>query len=146
MSTKTFCQMVVIALAAVALAGCATGGKGPSDEEQIQALVAAWKAAVIAKNTDAIMATCSEAFSHAGYEYDAADKAALREFVDDCDDMGYFDDVEISCDGASTAIDGASATVTGIEFSNNQGSVTVDLVLKKEKAGWLITDMTIHGL
>jgi hypothetical protein len=146
MKRKTVWQVGVLVLGIVFVFGCATGGKGPSDEELVKGLLTSWKGAILEKNADKIMATFAESFSHAGYEYQAADKAALRKFIDDCDRQGYFDGVKISFDTAATAIRGDTAIISGIDYTNSQGAVTVDLTAKKGKTGWLITDMTIQGL
>lgn len=136
----------VLVLAAACVAGCATGGKGPSDAESVKALLASWKAVMFEKNADKIMATYAEGFSHDGSDYQAADKAALRKFVDDCKQAGYFDGLEISFVAAQTAIKGDTATISGIQCDNTQGTVTVAFVAKKGKTGWLFTDMSIEGL
>ena len=146
MRTRSLWQVGVMLLAVLALIGCATGVKGPSDEELVKSLLTAWKGAILEKNADKMMAAFAEDFSHHGYEYEAADKAALRKFVDNCEQQGYFSGVEISFDGASTLIKGDTATVSGIQFKNDQGTVTVELKAKKGKAGWLIADMNIEGL
>ncbi len=136
----------VLVLVIACVAGCATGGKGPSDAEAVQALLTSWKAVMAEKNIDKIVAMYAENFAHDGYDYQAADKAALRKFVDDCNQAGYFDGLEISFVAAQTAIKDGTATISGIQCDNSQGSVTVGFVAKKGKAGWLFTDMSIEGL
>jgi ketosteroid isomerase-like protein len=136
----------VLVLAIAYMAGCATSGKGPSDEESVKALLGSWKAALLEKNVDKILATYAEGFSHDGYEYQAVGKAALRKFVEDCNHAGYFDGLQIALTDAVTAIKGDMATISGIRGDNYQGTVTIGLTAKKDKAGWLITDMTIEGL
>ena len=139
-----YCLTVVLA---VALAGCATSGGGMSDAEQIDAVLKAWEAAAMAADVDAMMATNSEAFSHDGYDFVAEDKEELREFIEEGIDMGYFEDVEVSFEDAETEMeDDGTAVVYPIDFVNSQGAVTLTVVLTKEKAGWLITDMEIEGL
>jgi hypothetical protein len=133
----------------MSIGGCATSGgqcKGLSDEEAVQALLGSWKAAILEKNADKMLANFSESFAHKGYEYEAANKAALKAFVDDCEQQGYFDGVEVVLDDATTTINGAAATVAGIQYVTDQGSATIDLTLKKDKSGWLISDMAIQGI
>ena len=138
---------VLVLAVVVSVGGCATGGgKGPSDADAVQGLLGAWKAAILEKNADKMLATFSEGFSHKGYEYEAADKAALKDFIDDCEQQGYFDGVEVVLDNATTTIEGDTATVAGIQYVTDQGSATVDLTAKKDKSGWLITDMAIQGI
>ena len=146
MKKSAICLSVGLALAIVGMTGCATCSKGPSDEELVKTLTESWKAAILEKNFDLMMATFSEDFAHDGYEYEAANKAALREFVDSCDTQGYFDDVEISFEEAVTTIEGDTATVTDIEYMNDQGSVIIELTAKKANGVWLIADMYVEGL
>jgi len=147
MKTKSALLHTLLALVALGLAaGCATGTKGASDEEQIQALLDTWEAGILAKDVGKIMATISEEFTHDGYEYEAPDKATLQEFIEASIDEGNLDDVEISLEDAQISIDGASATVYPIDYTNIYGTVTFELVATKEKGGWLFTDMIIEGL
>ena len=146
MKGKLIGRIGALVLAIACVAGCATGGKGPSDAEAVKALLGSWNAALVGKSTDKIMAAYAEGFSHDGNDYQAADKAALRKFVDDCAQNGYFDGLQISLGDAVTTIKGDTATIAGIECVNYQGTVTIGLTAKKGKAGWLIADMTIEGL
>ena len=146
MKGKLIGRIGVLVLVIACVVGCATYGKGPSDAEAVQALLASWKAVMLEKNVDKIMAMYAEGFSHDGYDYQAADKAALRKFVDDCNQAGYFDGLEISFVAAQTAIQGDAATISGIQCDNTQGTVTIAFVAKKGKAGWLFTDMSIEGI
>ena len=136
----------VLVLVIACAVGCATGGKGPSDAESVKALLASWKAAMLEKNADKIMATYAEGFSHEGNDYQAADKAGLRKFVDECKLAGYFDGLEISFAATETVIQGDAATISKIQCDNTQGTVTVALVAKKGKTGWSFTNMSIEGL
>ena len=144
---------VLVLAVVVCMAGCATSGgqgqsksKGPADKEAVQKLLGAWKAAILEKNVDKMLVTFAESFSHKGYEYEAANKAALKAFIKDCEQQGYFKNAQISLDSATTTIQGATATVAGIQYVTDQGSATIDLTAKKDKSGWLITDMAIQGI
>jgi ketosteroid isomerase-like protein len=138
---------ILLAVAAVLVtSGCATTGSGASDGDQIGALLGEWKAAILAKDADRLMATYSEDFAHDGYEYDAEDKAGLREYIEGSIDQGGFDDVEVDMENAEIAIEEGTATVYPIGYTNWEGSITIELTLTKENAGWLIIDMVIEGL
>jgi len=139
-------QYAIVAVMAGLVIGCAAGGKGASDAEQITGVLTAWKAAIQAKDIDAMLATCSENFSHDGTDYQAGDREKLRDFVEGAIDMKYLDNVEISFQGAKKNIEGNKAVVYPIDYSNVAGAVTMELTLAKEKKGWLITDMKIEGL
>jgi ketosteroid isomerase-like protein len=121
-------------LALVLLCGCATFGKGPSDEELIAATMAKWAAGLAAKDADKVMATYSENFATP----DLPDKAAMRELIDMAIDQGYLDDAEVNTDEAKTVIEGNKATVGPVELSGAMGSMMLDFTLQKEGGAWLI--------
>jgi len=138
---------ILFGVAAVLItSGCATTGSGASDGEQISALLEQWKQAILAKNVDALMATYSENFAHDGYEYEAPDKAAFKEYIEGSIDMGGFDNVEVDLESANISIEDGKATVYPIDYTNWEGSIVIELTLAKEKQGWMITDMAIEGL
>ena len=138
---------ILLVMAAVLVtSGCATSGRGLSDTDQIGALLEEWKEAVLAVDAERILAIYSENFAHDGYEYDAEDKAGLREYIEGSIAQGGFDDVEVSMENAEIAIEEGTATVYPIMYTNWEGSITIGLTLTKEKAGWLITDMLLEGL
>ena len=143
-------RIIISSLMAVAMivmiAGCATGGSPAKDAERIDATLTAWKAAILAKDVDALMATYSDCFSHDGYDYEAEDKAALEAFVEQSINMGYFDEVEVSWSDAETEIEDKAAIVYPVDYVNAFGEVTVTVTLTKEKGAWLISDMLIEGL
>lgn len=130
----------------LAAGGCATTDSGVSDEDQIGAVLGQWKAGILAKDADKIMATYSENFAHDGYDYQAKDKAGLREFIKSGIDEGRFDNVELKMEYTDIAIEEDTATVYPIDYTIWEGTVTIELILTKEDAGWLITDMAIEGL
>jgi hypothetical protein len=138
---------ILLGITAVLVAGgCATTGSGLSDEDQIRALLGQWKEGILAKDADRIMATYSENFAHDGYDYQAEDKAGLREFIEGGIEQGSFDDVELDMEYMTIEIADGTATVYPIEYTIWEGTVTIELTLAKEEAGWLITDMAIEGM
>jgi len=138
-------SLLVLTIALIA-GGCATSGGGGDPKVAVQNTLDSWKAAIIANDVDKIMATISANFEHDGYDYQAKDKAALADFIDEADQMGYFDDVEIFFDNATITIEEDVANVIGIEYVIDQGTATIDLAITKEKGGWLIADMDIQGM
>ncbi|MFO7975021.1 MAG: nuclear transport factor 2 family protein [Candidatus Hydrogenedentota bacterium] len=138
---------ILLGITAILVAsGCATTGSGVSDEEQIRALLGQWKEGILAKDADKLMATYSEDFAHEGYDYQAEDKAGLREFIESGIDEGRFDDVELNMEYTDIVIEDGTATVYPIEYTIWEGTVTIELILTKEEGGWLITDMAIEGM
>lgn len=127
-------------------AGCATTGKGASDQELIQSVLAAWKTRIQEVDVDGLMALISDSFSHSGADYEAEGKDGLRAFVEGLIEEGNFEDVEIYFEDVEISVEGATATVYPIDYETTQGAVTIELTLTKEKGSWLITDMGIEGL
>lgn len=137
-------QATVIALVlALGIAvGCATGPKGPTDEELVAAQAKAFSEALLAKNVDGVMATLSEDFYHP----EVGDKQALKDMVGQAIDAGYFDDGEMELEGAETVVEGDTATVYPIVLSSGAGSVTIGLTLKKAEGGWLVVEIDVEGV
>ncbi|MFO7974700.1 MAG: hypothetical protein R6V12_08700 [Candidatus Hydrogenedentota bacterium] len=139
-------SVLLVFLLSVFAIGCATGARGPSDEEQIASLLNTWKEGILAKDVEKIMTTYSEKFAHDGYEYEAKDKAALREYIEWSIEEGNFEGVEVDLSGAEISIEDGSATIYPIDYANWQGSITIELSAAKEKGRWLFTDMALEGL
>ena len=127
--------VVVIAL----VCGCATFGKGPSDEELIEGMLDTWKAAAEAQDIDAQMGLFSENF-----EGEQGGKDELKEFLLEAKDMGYLDDMEVIVDDVELKIDGTAATAYPLVIETAMGSATVGLELTKEAGGWMVTGMEME--
>ena len=119
---------------AVLLCGCATLGKGPSDEELIAATIEQWSAGLAAQDADKVMATYSEDFESA----DMPDKDSMAELIEMAIDQGFLEDVEVIADEAETVIEGDTATFGPVELSGAMGSMMFDFELQKEAGAWLI--------
>jgi len=137
---RTAIATCIAALVATALlSGCATMGKGPTDEEILAQLTEECIAATIAKDLDKLMAYYSDDFSH----YEFGDKAGLKEFMEGAKDMGYLDDLEVDLEQAETTIEGDTATIYPVEISGAFGSTEIEFTSKKEGDTWKIVGMDI---
>ena len=136
-------QVMVIAVVMVLViaVGCATGPKGPTDEELVAAQALAFSEALMSKDLDGVMATVSEDFYHP----EVGDKEALKDMVGQAIDAGYFDDGEMDMEGSETVVEGDTATVYPIVLSSGAGSVTIGLSLKKGEDGWMIVELDVEG-
>lgn len=123
----------VLAVAFV-ISGCATGAKGPSDEELISSLMTTWADALAAKNIDKILPCYSEKFQDA----DGRGKAQLKDFLGSAISSGYLDGVKMTLTDAKTTIEGDKATITPVTLSSNAGAISLSLSLVKEQGNWLI--------
>ncbi len=133
-----FVAILVVAVAA----GCATGAKKPTDTELIQGTVDAFKTALLAKDLDKVMPMISENFN----DPEIGNKAGMRDFLQRAIDAGYLNDAEMDFKSAQIKIEGDTATDYPVTVSSSSGSATIGFTLKKEKAGWLITQMAVEGV
>lgn len=135
----------VMAIAAVLAGGCATGAKGPSDEELIDQMLNNWKVGMETKDITKIDAAISEQFNH----YEWGDKKSLIAFVKDNMDQGNLDGAKIVLDNAKKEIDkdAGTAKVYPVELSASFGSMTIEFNLKKETDGaWRAVGLTAEGV
>jgi len=134
------------------LVGCATGPKGPTDEELVMQQVQALIDDLFAGNVDNLLSYVSEDF----YHYEAGDKASLADHLEQGKQMGYTENVpgwleeheaEVNLDQAVVTVDGNKATVYPIEISGDLGSVTVELGYQKDADGvWRIVEADVEGV
>ena len=126
MSRSIACVVLMGSL--VLVAGCLTTGKGPSDEELVAGMLAEWQAAFEAQDLDRMMVVYSEDYLGSRGE----DKEQLREFVAGAMEQGYLEDAEINLEDAETTIEGDTATVAPVTLSGAQGSIDLQIDLKRE--------------
>lgn len=128
---------------AVLAGGCATGAKGPSDEELISSTLINWKAGMEDKNVDLIEMAISDAFSH--YEY--GNKDQMLSFLKGAFNDGTLDSAKVNLETAETKVDGDTASVYPVELMASFGSATLGFTLTKEADGaWRVTTMTVEGV
>lgn len=140
-------RMVVVMLAVVVAGGCAGSAKGPSDAELVKLQVENFKAALLSKNIDTVLACVSDKFYHP----QVGDKSAARDFMQQGIDAGFTEGGQVDLSNMQVTIDKDTATVYPIVASAAPGSVTVGLTLKKEKAkdgklGWFISEVNVEGI
>jgi ketosteroid isomerase-like protein len=119
---------------AVALCGCRTFGVGPSDEELVSTTMAEWKAAMVAKDLDKLMATFSENYLSSR----GSGKDAMRERMAGAIERGFLDSIEVNIENAQITIEGDKATFSPVEFTSDRGTMALEYTLQKENGAWLI--------
>lgn len=129
----------VVILAVVLVCGCATMGKGPTDQEIIEANTAGAVEAAKAGDIDKLLAYYSDSFSH----YELGDKTGFRDFLLSAKDMGYLDGVEVDLTHSQTTIEGEEATVGPVTVSGGFGSTQIYFDAEKEGEDWKITGMDL---
>jgi ketosteroid isomerase-like protein len=137
---KFLCGFFTLAFV-VGLCGCASLGKGPSDEELIQQTLAQWKAGIESHDVDMMMATISEEF----VSEEGSGKADFREFLTDLIDDGTLAGAQMDLESAMTTIEGDMATVENATLSGDRGSIVLHMDLKKEADGiWRIVGIQAY--
>jgi hypothetical protein len=131
--------MLVVGLAS----GCAIFKKGPSDEEQIKALLDQFKAAAVAKDVTKVMTLVSDNFQHP----EGGSKEEVKGLLEQGIDMGYADKAEVDLSVAKIEVkkDG-TASAGPIPVSSVAGEATATLNFTKEKAGWFVTGVEVDGI
>lgn len=120
------------------VAGCATGSKGPSDQDLITNAMNQWQNALIAKDADTAIAVYSENFR----DGDGRGKAEMHAFLKEAISMGYLDSLVVNTETAQVTINGEDATVSPVTLSGSAGSMSLKLALKKEEGVWRIVSAT----
>jgi len=151
MKTRKTTMRLACILSAGLLAGCATLG-GPSDEELIMERTQAFAADFVAGNVDNFLDYASEDFSHER----VADKETLANYIQMGKDSGRIaelpqwieeHDGQIDLEFAEVVVDGDTASVYPIEASADAGSVTVEILYKKDPDGvWRIQTLNVEGV
>ena len=120
-------------------------------EEEVMAAVNEILDAVRAGDVDKVLGMISEEF----YQPQVGDKESVKDYIQQGKDMGLLDDVpatieqyegKVVLDDTEVKIEDGEATVYPIDATSTEGSVTVELVLKKEADGkWRVTSGDAYG-
>jgi len=128
---------VVVGMAFLLAAGCASTGKAPSDQELISKRIQDGVAAIKAKNFDAF-----KGFVSAKFESNAVgNQEDLLNYLKNANDAGFLDGLEVDLSEAKTVITGDKATVEPVTASGSFGSLTLYFQGAKEKGVWMITNV-----
>ncbi len=148
-SMSTIMKSMTVLLAVALVAGCASTGGGAKDKELVQKRIEEFKAALLAKNIDAVMVCVSDSFYHP----EVGDKNAAKDLMKQGIDSGFVQNGEVDLSKMEIKFDEKDknkATAYPIVASADAGSVTVGLTLKKEgkgsKAQWLISEIDVEGI
>ena|GEM_PF-413550 len=135
--TRVLAATLVVAL----VCGCATFGKGPSDEELIMQTLNGYTAGLVDQDIDKLMAAYSDDFEGEG----GATKEDLREFLGGAIDQGYLEDVEADLEDCKIEIEGGKAKVGPVGYSAAMGSITAEYTMKKDPDGvWRIVESFMY--
>ena len=152
MKKLTIVTGLACVFAVVLSAGCATGPKGPTDEELVLQQAQAFAADLVAGNVDKLLGYVSENFTHERVEskevlanYIEMGKASGR--IDDLPEKMKEEEAEVVFDDAEVTITDGTASVYPIEASSMRGSVTAELLFQKDSDGvWRISGLEVEGI
>jgi len=131
---KIIVMSVIVGLAGILVAGCATTPKGPTDEQLISKRMQEGVAAIKAKNWKVFDGMISASFSSSA----VGDKAALLDYLKNADGSGFVDNIEIDLSGAKITVQGDKATVAPVAANGSFGSLSLNFTGVKEKGIWVI--------
>lgn len=134
--------VLVVLSVVVMVVGCATTPEGPTDEEMIQQTLDHFSVAIIEKDIEKLGAIVSEKFTTP----EANSKQEFLDFVQSAIDSGYLDDAQVSREDAQHTMGEGTCDVYPVDLMGSAGSVSVELHLTKEDAGWLITGLDVDGM
>lgn len=122
------------ATAIVAMAGCAGGEKGPSDEELVMGVIMDGNVAL--QEQDIAKATI--AYSD-DFEWDQGGKEEYVTFLTTAKEGGFLDDMEINTENMVVVVDGVNATAGPIVAVGTFGELTLNFELEKRDGQWVVT-------
>ena len=123
--------------------GAAAPAAPPADPKaEALAAAKAWVDGLIAEDIEKAMALVADDFKH--WEY--GNKAGLKAFLDNTNEMGYLDDLEANYENMKLDIEGEEVTLYPVDLSGYFGKVTLELVLKKKDGAWKITELDASGI
>ena len=114
MRNRSRTLLILLVTAALLTVGCASGGggaaapAGPTDEEMIQSIISDSLEALKSKDIDTMMSNYSDDFS----SNQGMDKAGMAQFLNQANEQGFLDGVNVDTTGMTTAIDGDTAEVS----------------------------------
>lgn len=138
---KWIAKTGVMAIAVMAMVGCATGGSGMSDEDQIAAIAMDWEKAILAQDM-------SLSIDHYADDYEDAEsgsKAEYEEWISGIMDQGFLDGAEVDRSDAKITLNSETeATYGPIDLSSDAGGWTIDMYLSKEDGAWKIKSTDVY--
>jgi hypothetical protein len=145
---------IMFILVLTLMAGCASGKKGLSDEEQVMQQTKAFVADFLAVKADTILNYVSEDFSHdeVASKQELADhikKAKEEGKIEEFSEMIKEHDGKIDLSQAKVTLDKkkGTASVYPIDASADVGAVTAELVFKKDSDKvWRIVTVNVEGI
>lgn len=130
----------VVAMSVVLVAlmwGCATTpGGGSNPVEAIGQTLALMKAGFESQDPDKVLTAYSEDYDGPNGE----DKEEAGVGLEDLNDQGYWEGMEVTVEGVDITVEGETATVGPIEFSGSWGTAEYIYEFKKDADGvWRVS-------
>lgn len=131
MKTKWVRLGLCVALAA---AGCAGGGRGPSDEELIRGVINDSMAALVAKDVDKMLTAYAADFKND----QGMDLNGFKEFLNGAKEGGALDGMTSKTDEMTITVEGDTAKAAPVSVEGSFGALTFELQLAKRDGKWVI--------
>lgn len=130
-------RIVAAGLICLLLGGCACPFGGPSDEDRIAKLLDDWRAAVMAKDIDGVMALYADSYQSAQH----SGKEAVRVYLQRMFEHGQLDDAEVDLALAKIEMRDGTAIASGVALRAEFGAAGMVLGLVKDGRVWRIDSM-----
>lgn len=134
MTKSVILNLSLAVFVAVLVFGCQGVDHRVSSEQLISTTMAQWKASLLAKDLDKLMATYSENYVSTR----GTGKDSIRERMARILERGFADSADVNIEGARTVIVGKMATFGPVELTSDRGTMSLEFILQKEKRNWLI--------
>jgi len=138
MSKRHCCALTLMAVIALVVSGCATGGGGATPEELIGKTLSDWKTAIEAEDVDAAMALVSDDF--VGTQ--GGGKDGMQTFLQDAKDQGNMADIEVELEETEITVDGDVGEAAPVDLYGSFGGFSLLIEFQQDEGGaWLISSM-----
>ncbi len=129
-------RIVLLLLAALAGAGCATVAQAPDDRAQVMSVVRLWKQCLLANDPARVMSLYSEDVAS-----EFGDRAEITNIMTELAQRMVDEDGRIDIENADLVVDGDKASMKPISIGTRKGAVCRSLYLAKTDGRWLIVEL-----
>ena len=133
--------LIVLALFSIS---CASGGAagdvpaGPTDEEVIAQMVDRAMSLLSSGDVETLMTMYADDFA----SDQGMDKNGMTQFLTGAKDQGFLEGMTTNSDAMAIAVDGDTASVTGVAIEGAFGALTLGFGLERRDGVWIITSQT----
>lgn len=139
---RSFSLLACLLLLGAVFTGCASTGAGsapagPPPEEVIGNLITSTLASLAEGDVDTVMTGYAEDFT-----WDNGDKAGMQAFLQQAVDAGFMDGMTADTENMVVAVDGDSASVSGVTIEGAFGLFDLTFDLENRDGQWMVIKQT----